>query len=438
MDFPEITTAVAHASSPYTHDLPDVGLVRQRLEIPVVGDLEPEVRASVEKVIAASGRKPQPVAVGVGSRGIDGLEVIVRTVVGTLAAGGFEPFIVPAMGSHGGATAEGQAAILASYGIDEARVGVPVRATMDTEVIGEVSGVPVYMDRLAVEAGLAFLVCRIKPHTDFRGPIESGPSKMTTIGLGKQRGAETTHAAGTRGLRDVIPQATRVARERGLLLGALAVLENQDGETAEIHGLVADDIAGAVEAKLLRRAADLLPRIPFDQLDVLIVDEMGKNVSGTGLDTNVIGRIRVPGVEEPERPMITCIVVLRLTPDSHGNAIGIGLADFAPARLAASIDVNATYANCLTAGSSGINRGKLPIFMPDDRSAIRAAISACGRLRSEPLRLAWIKSTLHAEMLGVNESLYSQVTYMGGVERVRAPAPVIFDGDGRACTPWWS
>src|ERR671935_660360 len=233
---------------------PRVGLVRQRIDAPVVKDIEGTVEKEVLSVIDRSGRKPGPIAVGAGSRGIANLDRLVRATIDALKKRGFEPYVVPAMGSHAGATAEGQRALLADYGITAETMGVPVRATMDTVVIGEVDGIPVHMDRNVAETGAAFLVCRVKPHTDFRGRIESGLSKMCAIGLGKQKGAQTLHSAGVRGLRDVMPRAARVAVEKGLLVGGVAVVENQRDETALIKGLTGEEVGGPLEAGLLEDA----------------------------------------------------------------------------------------------------------------------------------------------------------------------------------------
>jgi hypothetical protein len=335
------------------------------------------------------------------------------------------------MGSHAGATAEGQTDLLASYGITAASMGVPVRATMETVVIGEVDGIPVHMDANAVETGSAFLVCRVKPHTDFNGPIESGLSKMCAIGLGKQKGAQTLHSAGVRGLRDVMPKAARVAVDRGILAGGVAVVENQRDETAIIRGLAGEEVGGPAEEELLREAYRLLPRIPFSVLDVLVVDRMGKDISGTGMDSNVLNRARVPGEPEPEGLFIMNVAVLDLTEETHGNATGIGLADFIPARLLDKLDLAWTYMNGLTAGVVGTERIKLPVVLPTDRDAVVAAMATCGRTADEPVRLAWIQDTLHTEVLAVSESLLDEVRARADLEVLTEPAEMPFDDSGR-------
>ncbi|HEX6349752.1 MAG TPA: DUF2088 domain-containing protein [Candidatus Dormibacteraeota bacterium] len=410
-------------------ELPPVVRVRQPVEAPRQEDLDQAVCEEVAGVLRSSGRAPGPVAVGVGSRGIAGLEEIVRAVVGTLKAGGWQPFIVPAMGSHGAATAEGQAEVLAGYGITEARVGAPVRATMETVVVGEaLLGVPWHADRLAVEAGAVFLVARVKPHTSFRGPVESGPAKMCAIGLGKQPGAQVMHAAGAAGLTERVPASARLAERSGLLLGALAIVENQRDQTALVRGLSAAEVGAAAESRLLAKARELMPRLPFREIDVLLVDRMGKDISGTGMDTNVISRFRIVGQPESGTPLIHAIAVMALSPQSHGNAMGIGNADYVPARLLAGVDLEALYTNALTAGQIAIERPHLPMVLADDRDAVRAAVTAVGRPPAET-RLAWIQDTLHTEVMAISPALLGEARELD-LEVMGEPEPLPFEHDG--------
>lgn len=404
---------------------PPVGLVRQRLDPPALADadLEPAVAAEVRRALA--GVAPRRVAVGVGSRGIAGIGRIAGAVVATLRELGFDPFVVPAMGSHGAATAEGQAEVLAGYGIDRGLV----RATMETEVVGEVDGVPVHVDRHVVEAGAVFVVNRVKPHTSFRGPVESGLAKMCAIGLGKQAGAMHVHSRGPAGLRDRIPAAARLLAGQGLLLGGLAIVENQRDRTALVRGLTAAEIGGDAEAGLLDVARRLLPRIPFADLDVLVIDRMGKDVSGAGIDTNVVGRMRVARQPEPEPPGPIAIVALDVTDASHGNAMGIGTADFTTARVLGQIDFEALYTNALTAGVIGIQRMAIPCVMPTDLAAVCAAIASRGR--DAPIRLAWIADTLHTELLAVSPALLDEASRRPDLEVARESGPMPFDAEGR-------
>ena len=404
---------------------PSTALVRQRLDPPVLPDAQLEARVAAEVRRALAGVGPRRVAVGIGSRGIAGIGRVAAAVVETLHTLGFDPFVVPAMGSHGAATAEGQADVLAGYGVDRELI----RPTMETEVVGEVDGVPVHVDHNVVEAGAVFVVNRVKPHTSFRGPVESGLAKMCAIGLGKQAGAQHIHSRGPAGLRDRIPAAARLLADSGLLVGGLAIVENQRDQTALVRGLRAGEIGTAAEAALLDEARRLMPRLPFADLDVLVIDRIGKDVSGAGIDTNVVGRMRVIGQPEPEPAGVIAIVALDVTDASHGNAMGIGTADFTTARLLAKIDFEALYTNALTAGVIGIQRMTIPCVMPTDLAAVCAAIASRGR--DAPLRLAWIPDTLHTELLAVSPALLDEARSREDVEVVRELAPMPFDAEGR-------
>jgi len=410
-------------------ELPPVVMVRQQIEAPRLDDVEAAASDAVARVLAAAERRPGPLAVGVGSRGIANLEPIVRAAIAALKAAGWQPFVVPAMGSHGAATAEGQVAVLAGYGITEERVGAPVRATMDTVVLGEaIPGVPWHVDRFAAEAGACLLVARVKPHTSFRGPVESGPAKMCAIGLGNAPGAQVMHTAGAAGLAARVPAAARLAERSGLLLGAVAIVENQRDETALVRGLTAAEVGAEAESELLTRARELMPRIPFAEIDVLVVDRMGKDVSGTGMDTNVINRFRIVGQEESGSPLIQAIAVMDLTERTHGNAMGIGNADYVPARLLAKVDLEALYTNSITAGQIAIERPHLPMVLADGRDAVRAAVSACGRAPADT-RLAWIHDTLHTELMAVSPALLGEARALS-LEVLGPPSRLPFDAEG--------
>lgn len=408
--------------------LPRLRLVERRTTPTRLTDVAGTTRTEVGRLVG--GRIPGPIAVGVGSRGIANLVLIVGSVIAELRARGFDPFIVPAMGSHGGGTVSGQLEVLASYGITEGALGVEIRASVDTVVVGEVAGVPVHLDRNVAEVGSALLVCRIKPHTDFQGPIESGAAKMAAVGLGKQAGAARIHALGIPGLRDVMPAIGRFLAER-YLLGAVAVVENELDQTSLVHGLRAEEIGREPETELLAQARASLPRLPTSDLDVLVIDRMGKDISGTGIDPNVTGRWLMAGLPEPEQPNIRCIVALGLTEASHGNAIGVGLADFGPARLLAQIDLSAFYLNVMTSGWAGLRRGRLPVILPTDRDAVLAAVATSGRPLDQ-VRVAWISDTLHTQICAVSEAVWSQpAADRSEVRAVGAPFALPFDATGR-------
>jgi hypothetical protein len=372
------------------------------------------------------------VAITAGSRGVANISIILKACGDAIRAAGGEPFVTPAMGSHGGATAEGQTEVLTGYGVLPETVGMPVVSSMDVRQIGTLDGdMPVFMSTVALDADHVLLVNRVKPHTDFRGRIESGLSKICAIGLGKQRGAQTIHSYGTRGLADLMPRAARCMIDTtGKVLGGLAILENAYDETAAVQWLPADAIGRGPEMELLKRGAKLMAGLPFDQIDVLVIDEMGKNISGAGMDTNVIGRMFVPGVTEFERPKITAIVVLDLTEPSHGNATGVGLADFTTERLVSQIDWQATYMNGYTSGIGGLMRNRLPNVLPNDREAVAAAIRMCGKPDPATARVVRIKNTLLAASVQLSESMLDDVED-AKVEITGKPERMGFDRDGR-------
>jgi hypothetical protein len=410
--------------------LPEVGIVRRTDAIPSLADVGAATRAETRAVLSAWSGSPGSVAVGIGSRGIDNLLTIATVVVEELQAAGWRPFIVPAMGSHGGGTAEGQLEVLASYGISEDSLAVPVRATMETTVVGDIAGVPIHLDRHVAEAGRFFLVARVKPHTDFHGTIESGVTKMAAIGLGKQAGARAIHGSGVHGLRDVMPAAGRAVVDR-FALGAIAVVENERHRTASVSGLTPADIGGAKEMALLVTARAGVAPLPFGELDVLIVDRIGKDISGVGMDPNVTGRWLVTGMTEPTPPPVRCIVALDLTDASHGNAIGVGLADFVPRRLVQKIDLASMYINACTAGWVTLSRSRLPMAFDTDADAIRVAASVGARVGGAPLRLAWITDTLHGDILAVSPALWAEAAERTNLERVGGLFPLPFDVGGR-------
>ena len=404
----------------------------------------PEVRdlaASVHEALRTGGilDRVQPgmrVAVGVGSRGVARIPELTRAVVDALRQVGAEPFVIPAMGSHGGATAEGQRQVLADLGVTEEKVGASIVSSMEVVELGHLpQGVPICMDRHAYEADGTILINRIKPHTDFHGPIESGLAKMCVIGLGKVRTAEAIHARGPNGLRDLIPPAARLVVERGRILGGLATIENAYHGVAEVVGVPAKEIAGPVEQALLTRARELMPTLPFEHLDVLVVDEMGKDISGAGMDTNIIGRMLLPGVSEPECPQINAIVVLNLTAATHGNAVGLGLADVTTERLLSQVDWEITHVNELTAGIMSIWRGKLPWVAPDDRTAIRLALRLCGRPDPENAQMMRIRNTLTLDRVWISHSLVEVAREMSHVKVGDIPVEWIFDSAGRLISP---
>lgn len=416
--------------------LPDMLRVRQVIVAPCVGD----VAARTGQLLAAFRleRHIGPgdrVAVAVGSRGIRDLLPLLTTLTGAVTRTGARPFIVPCMGSHGGATAEGQAAVLAELGVTEAAAGAPVVSTMDAAEIGRSRfGAPVWASTDLLAADGVIVVNRVKPHTDFTGPIESGIAKMLVVGAGKHRGAVEAHRLFVRhGFPAVIEEYARLLLERLPVLFGLGIVENQLDETAELHLLGRDEVLSG-EPALLRRARELMPALRLSPLDCLVVDEMGKDVSGAGMDTNVIGRKPV-GEGTAEGPEITRIVVRDLTHASEGNALGIGVADFTTRRLVAAIDPVATEINALTAMAPEVAR--LPLAFETDAEAVRAAYATSGAASPAEFRLAWVRNTLELEEMLVSVALAADVEGCPGLEVTDGPFPFPVDDVG-GLTPGWT
>ncbi|HYB43146.1 MAG TPA: [Fe-S]-binding protein [Candidatus Methylomirabilis sp.] len=402
--------------------------VRQRFARQRVADIP----AAVHAALGSAGlpiKRGDRVAVGAGSRGIANIAAVVRAAVQWLQEQGARPFVFPAMGSHGGATAEGQRAVLAHYGITEAAMGCEIRASMDVVQVGEALGLPVWLDRTASEADWIGLVNRVKPHTDFKGSIESGLFKMMTIGLGKYQGATQYHRANVRlGYETVI---TAVGREmlRAARIGfGLGIVENGYDETARIEAFAAADLE-AGERELLKDARQWMARLPFSPIDVLIVEEIGKNISGSGMDTNVIGRPSNPHEPFPADPKILWIAALDLTEESGGNATGIGNADFTTRRLADKIDWKPTSINCLTACTP--NGAKLPLAFDSDREALESALSCTGLATAAPARVIRIRNTLMLEKIECSEAFLAEVEKRPDLVVVGAGRPIGFDATGR-------
>ncbi|MGO8902421.1 MAG: lactate racemase domain-containing protein [Isosphaeraceae bacterium] len=389
-------------------NLPPLARVRQLIPQPRVDD----VPARIRRLILESrirGRVPAGgiVALGIGSRGIAGIAGMARAAVDTLKELGYKPFVLAAMGSHGGATAEGQRALLASYDVTAEAMGVAVKTDMDAVVLGtNPVGLPIYFDRNAHQADGIVLINRVKPHTDFHAAHESGVLKMLVIGLGKREGASQVHKLGLRGMKEVLPAVGRFLVENTRFALGLAVLENADDEPAEIVPIEPETIFD-VEPKLLERARGLMGRLPFDQIDVLIVGELGKNYSGAGMDPNVIGRLMVETQSDFDRPVITRLAVLDVSDESHGNIVGIGFADLTTQRLVSRMDPEPFRINVLA--SCFLERARIPITLPTDREVIERALETCWRIDSATARMVVIPNTLELKTLWVSPPLEDEV-----------------------------
>ena len=375
-----------------------------------VADVEAAARAEVVGRLAGSVQPGMTVAVGGGSRGFTDRVALLRGAIDGLRALGADPFVVSAMGSHGGATADGQRAMLASLGMDEGALGCAIRSTMETvEVARTAAGMPLYLDRDAAGADRILPVNRIKPHTCFKGPIESGCTKMAVVGFGKQPGAAQIHSCGPVEMRERLLDGIAALRATGRLLGGVASVESASGAVVEVRALRADEVGGASEVALTERARELVPPLPFDEIDVLVVERGGKDISGTTIDPNVTGRFWVAGLDDLDRPRVATIVLLGLTAVTAGNVLGIGFADFIPLSVANAIDWQKTYVNSFTAGPSGIRRARMPMVLPDEDACIKAALAMCGRALDEPKRVVRIRSTLHLTRCSVSEALLGEL-----------------------------
>lgn len=382
--------------------------IEQRRKQPVIKDIvskvTEELRKSERLKTLSAGSK---IAVAVGSRGINHLAEYVQSVIATLKVMGHQPFVVAAMGSHGGATSEGQRALLAHYGIHEQALGVKVCTDMDVEQIGtNQSGIPVYWDKNALAADGVITVSRIKPHTDFQGTYESGIVKMLVIGLGKQAGASVHHVYGVRGLRDFIPQSVQVVLEKTRFLAGLAIVENADDEPGCIELIDRDEVL-LKEPGLLSLARAWMGQLPFPKLDLLIIGECGKNYSGTGMDVNVLGRQMLEGVPDFLEPNITRICLLDLSEETEGNATGVGIADLITAHLLKKIDKHKSDMNCLT--SCCLLRSKIPIDLPGDRECIEQGLLTCWQPDISLLKLAIIPNTLELTHLWATKAACDSV-----------------------------
>src|SRR6266542_120765 len=407
--------------------LPQMARVRYRMRTPAaIPDIGAVVAEQIQRPDVRSLVKPgQRIAIGVGSRGIGRLSEITTALVRELKTLGAQPFIFPAMGSHGGATDDGQREVLAHLGVTEERCGAPVISDMATVEIGRTEdNIPVRLDKHALAADGICFVARIKPHTAFRGPYESGLAKMIAIGLGKQSGAAACHAAGFGDMARRVPALAKIAIVKAPIRFGLAVIENAHDQPYKILAVPADRIL-ADEPALLDEAKAAMPRVPFDQLDVMVIDEIGKNISGDGADPNITGRYPTP--DASGGPQVTKQVVLDLTDETDGNANGIGTADITTARAAHKMDLARTYPNGLT--STVLGTVALPMTMPSDKLALQAAVLTCNAVGREP-RVLRIANTLKLEEFTISASLLDEVRANPDVEVVAGPAPLPFDADG--------
>ena len=403
--------------------------IRQKFPGPEIKD----VAAEIKQLFSRDGRmkeikKGSRIAVTAGSRGIHSIDKIIHAVVKELQALGAKPFIVPAMGSHGGATAEGQRKVLAEYKITEETMGVPVQSSMETEKIGQLAnGVPVYLDKTALGSDGIVVVNRVKPHTAFKADYESGLCKMLAIGLGKHKGATAFHSCGMDEFGELLPQLGKVVLDNAPVLFGLGIIENAYDHPARFEIVWKENLVKR-EKDLLAEAKSLMPKILLDNLHLLLVQEIGKEISGSGMDPNITGRSASPHFRKPDALKVEKIVALNLTAASKGNACGIGTADVTTRRFVDSINTDYTYVNAITSGV--LATARIPITMPTDREAIQLALKTCSRVKHPETRIVWINNTLSLEKIFASEPLLPEIRKNSQIEVLGDPRPMPFDGKG--------
>ena len=411
-------------------NFPQIYRVKQTFDRTRVENIPATVKTELQKLsLEKQVKSGQRVALTAGSRGVANIALILKAAVEYFKSIGAKPFIFPGMGSHGGATAEGQTALLAHYQVTEAFTGAPIISSMEAVEISKTEdGVPVYIDKNASQADWIVVVNRIKPHTKFKAPIESGLMKMMAIGMGKQKGAEYYHKAAIQyTFGKIIVDAGREVIKKAPILCGLGTVENGYDETARIEAIRPEEIEKR-ERELLVLAKDMMPRLPFNEIDLLIVDEMGKDISGTGIDPNVTGRNRDLLGVFPHPVNAKRLFVRDLTENSNGNATGIGLADLTTKRLVDKINYQATYMNCITGIS--VEKAAVPMHFPTDQQAIQVALGSIGLVPPEKSRIVRIKNTLHVDEVEVSEAYREELGKRADLEILHGPAPMQFDREG--------
>jgi hypothetical protein len=417
--------------------LPRIFKMRQKIASPQLADVEKEMNDLLDRFGLSQKVKPgERIALTAGSRGIRDKAKVLKAIVARLKTLDAKPFIVPCMGSHGGATAEGQLNMLHHLGITEEFVGAPIVSSMEVKEIGRTGfGTPVLIDKnICEQAQKIIVVNRIKPHTDFDHEVESGISKMIVIGMGKHKGALMAHRLTIKnGYPMIFKEVLPVIRRALPFFFGVGIIENQYDQTASLHLLPPEDFYEGEKA-LLKKAKEIMPRLPFKQMDVLVVDEIGKNISGAGMDPNVTGRLYFIGSPPLKEPKITRIFVRDLTPETVGNAIGIGFADYTTTRLVKKIDPVPTRINSIT--GMGPECGRIPIAYDQDRDALQAAFDNSGVLDPKDLRLVWIKNTLEMEYLWAAETMLQEVKSNPNLEVVSGPQEIPFGDGGNMVMEW--
>jgi len=390
----------------------------------IPGEIEKEFRRiDLDKKILPG----MKIAITAGSRGIDRITEILQSIIKEVKKIKADPFIVTAMGSHGGATAEGQREVLSHYGITEKSMGVPIKATMDTMQLDYLeNGLPVHFDRIAYHADGIIAVNRVKVHTAFKGKIESGLHKMLAVGLGNHHGAKLVHSLGVKGLRDYMVEFAKIILKKAPIIAGFGILENGYDQTFRIKAASPDEFV-KVDSELLEECKKILPSFPVKNIDLLIVQEMGKNISGTGMDTNIVGSIKDPG--DFKQPEIKKILVLDLTEESQGNAIGVGIADMITERLYKKIDFKSTNTNAITA--TFLDRVRIPIVFPTEQKAIETGLDTIWNLPGIPPRIIIIKNTLKLDEMYVSKAIWEEIKDRENISAISGWKPIKFDPSGQ-------
>lgn len=422
IQFPEVHVKVQGLDEV---QLPQMVTIRQRYDAAKIDDVESALRTQLDALPDHASYAGKRIAITVGSRGIPHLPEMVRVMADTLRAWGAEPFVVPAMGSHGGATAEGQLEMLAGYGVTEVAIGCPIVSSMDVVSFGELSGEPLYCDKAAYESDGIVVFNKVKPHTDFRGPHESGLAKMMAIGIAKHKGAASLHSFGFHTFTEMVPAAAELFLERCPVAFGVGVVQNAYDDICCIETCTPENMM-ETDRRLLELAKERLAKFKFDACDLLIVEQIGKNFSGNGHDPNVTGRSITHSCDDvlDAKKM----VVLGLTPESHHNAAGLAMADCTTRRVLNDVDWETTWANTLTTGVT--SACAIPLYANTDLEAIKLCLRSCYRLDYANALVARVKNTMELHDIQVSEALYEQIRGRDDVELVAGPAPLRFDADG--------
>jgi len=382
--------------------------VSQVFENKKIDNISEKIIRELERIKFNEKIKPgMQIGITVGSRGIDNLDLIIKTVIQEVKKYGGSPLIIAAMGSHGGATVEGQLSILESYGITEEKMGVPVKATTEVIKLGKLkNGLPVYFNKIANSSDSLIIVNRIKVHTSFKSDIESGLHKMLAVGLGNHQGATLVHSLGVKGLSDYMVQFAEVILKKAPILCGIGILENGYDKTYKIIATNTENFK-EIDRKLLKESKKILPRLPVSNIDLLVIEEIGKNISGTGMDTNIVGGISEFPKGSFYPPKIKEILLLDLTPESHGNAHGVGLATAITRRLYDKIDFKATYTNSIASGF--LYKSRIPMIFPTEEEAFKNCLSVLGNLPGTKTRIIIIKNTLKLDEMYVSEPIWEEI-----------------------------